>query len=204
MKNSTILFFGISSAVMLLACNNTTTHTVNANDSLTKDSVNVAGKDHTAHPLDSGAGASTGVVDTAGRLFINRAASAGMLAVALGELLAKNGSSPRVKQFGQMMIKDQADADTHLKNVADQLRVALPDSMLPQHAHHKMELDKKKGVAFDKAYMKMTVENHKEDMAEFEKAAKTNNSLIRNFALQTLPMLQKQLDSANAILKKKL
>ena len=50
----------------------------------------------------------------------------------------------------------------------------------------------------------MTVENHKEDMAEFEKAAKTNNSLIRNFALQTLPMLQKQLDSANAILKNKL
>jgi len=52
--------------------------------------------------------------------------------------------------------------------------------------------------------MKMTVENHKADMVEFGKAAKTNNSLIKNFALQTLPMLQKQLDSANAILKKKL
>jgi len=132
MKNSIILFFRISSAVMLLACNNTTTHTVNTNDSLTKDSVQVAGKDHTAHPLDSGAGAATSVVDTAGRLFINRAASAGMLVVALGELSAKNGSSASVKRFGEMTVKDQADADTHLKNVADQLRVALPDSMLPQ------------------------------------------------------------------------
>jgi len=203
MKNSIILFFRISSAVMLLACNNTTTHTVNTNDSLTKDSVQVAGKDHTAHPLDSGAGVSTSVVDTAGRLFLNRAASAGMLAVALGELSAKNGSSASVKRFGEMMVKDQADAGSHLKTVADQLRVALPDSMLTQHAHYRMELDKKKGAAFDKAYMKITVENHKADMEEFEKAAKTNNSLIRNFALQTLPVLQKQLDSANAILKKK-
>jgi len=203
MKNSIILFFRISSAVMLLACNNTTTHTVNTNDSLTKDSVQVAGKDHTAHPSDSGAGVSTSVVDTAGRLFLNRAASAGMLAVALGELSAKNGSSASVKRFGEMMVKDQADAGSHLKTVADQLRVALPDSMLTQHAHYRMELDKKKGAAFDKAYMKITVENHKADMEEFEKAAKTNNSLIRNFALQTLPVLQKQLDSASAILKKK-
>ena len=47
----------------------------------------------------------------------------------------------------------------------------------------------------------MMVEDHKEDIAAFEKAAKRNNDMIKNFATQTLPVLTKHLDSENAIVK---
>jgi len=207
-KNSIFSFLGMIAALMALtanlACNNTTRHNANASDSLTKDSANVRGKDNTAIPLDSGTSASTSALDTAGKIFINKAASGGMLEVELGNLSAQNGASPRVKQFGQMMVKEHAEVNSNLKNIADQFKVALPDSMLPEHAHHKMELSKTRGKAFDKAYMKMMVEDHRADIAEFEKAAKSNSAMIKNFALQTLPLLQKHLDSANAIIKGKL
>jgi len=202
MKDYIFLLVFMITAVILNGCNNSTSTTATANDSLTApDSVNIAGKDHTSAAKDSGIATNTAPVDTADKVFIRKAASGGMLEVDLGNLSEKNGVSPRVKHFGEMMIKDHTDANANLKNIALQLHVDIPGDMLPEHLHHEKELAAKKGSAFDKAYMKMMVEDHKEDIAAFEKAAKSNNDIIKNFATQTLPVLTKHLDSANAIVR---
>ena len=195
-------FLPIAIATILLifsACNNTGNTTANAGDTLSTDSSNVPGIDHTAVPKDSGTMASAMPVDTADKAFLIKAASGGMLEVYLGSLAEDSAKSARVKQFGGMMVKDHTDANSNLKSIIKQLQVSIPDSMMAEHTQHKMGLEKIKAVAFDKAYMKMMIEDHKEDIADFKKAAKSNNTLIKNFATQTLPVLNKHLDSANVI-----
>ncbi len=58
----------------------------------------------------------------------------------------------------------------------------------------------KKGKAFDKAYVDMMLDDHKKDIAEFRKCADNcSDSTIKSFASTTLPVLEKHLDSIQAI-----
>jgi putative membrane protein len=141
-------------------------------------------------------------LDENSRKFIIEATSGGNLEVKLGNLAQTNGSNPRVKEFGAMMIKDHSDANNQLKNIAQSLNVPVSDSLSKMHQRHVDNLSKKKGAAFDKAYMSMMVNDHKADIKEFEKASKASNTAVSNFASQTLPVLNKHLDSAQAINKK--
>jgi putative membrane protein len=188
----------LSFSLLAVSCNNTASAVAGSTDSTNKDSATV---NNTAGGTTAGDSLNQPVktADTADAAFLKKAASGGLLEVELGSLTGTNGVSPRVKDFGQMMIKDHSDANAKLKTVAQQLGVDIPTDLLPPHAHHKMMLSEKKGTAFDKAYMKMMVEDHNEDIADFQKASNSNNPLVKNFASQTLPVLNKHLDSAKAI-----
>ena len=55
-------------------------------------------------------------------------------------------------------------------------------------------LQKLSGAQFDRAYMDDMVADHKEDVAEFEKQAKSgSDAAIKGFASKTLPTLQEHL-----------
>ena len=62
----------------------------------------------------------------------------------------------------------------------------------------------KKGKDFDKDYVSMMVDDHKKDIAEFKKCSENcSDSTIKAFATNTLPVLEKHLDSIQAIANKK-
>ncbi|HTL08970.1 MAG TPA: DUF4142 domain-containing protein [Chitinophagaceae bacterium] len=205
-KNTLVLI--MMAGLGFAACNNASNTSSAATDSSGNTSANMGAN---AAGADSNSGATTGKVgdsanaapsaapDTADIAFVRKAASGGMLEVQLGNMAASNGMSPSVKKFGEMMITDHTQANTNLKSIAQQLQINLSDSLLPAHAHHKQMLSVAKGSAFDKAYMKMMVEDHKEDIADFRKASNSKNNMIKNFASETLPVLNKHLDSATAI-----
>ena len=53
------------------------------------------------------------------------------------------------------------------------------------------------GAEFDRAYMKHMVDEHHQDIREFEKASKSaSDSDIKAFAARTLPTLQSHLELA--------
>jgi len=134
--------------------------------------------------------------------FAVNAANGGMMEVELGKIAEENASSDRVKAFGAMMIKDHSDANSTLKGIAGKLNIALPDSVSNDSRKEINDLKKKKGKDFDKAYVKMMVDDHRRDLDEFRKCAdKCSDSTIRNFAYVTLPVLEKHLDSIEAIAK---
>jgi putative membrane protein len=130
---------------------------------------------------------------------MNEAAMGGNAEVEMGKLAQENASNPRVKNFGDMMVKDHSAANDDLKTVARKKNVTLPAD-IGKHQQHKDDLSKKKGADFDKAYMKMMVDDHKEDIDAFEKAANSSTDPdVKNFASEKLPILRKHLDSAKAI-----
>jgi putative membrane protein len=136
--------------------------------------------------------------------FAVNAANGGMMEVELGKIAVSNASSPRVKAFGEMMVKDHTEANNNLKAIASSLNIALPDSVGNDMKKDIDQIKMKKGKAFDKAYVDMMVDDHKKDIAEFRKCADDcSDSTVKSFAANTLPVLEKHLDSIQAIASKK-
>jgi putative membrane protein len=135
-------------------------------------------------------------------IFMLKAADGGMMEVELGQVATQNARNERVKNFGNMMVNDHSGATNELKQIAARRNLILPPAMNSSHIDHKIDLSKKKGADFDKSYMKMMVNDHENDIKEFEKASTdANDAEIRAFATKTLPTLRIHLDSAKAIRK---
>jgi len=142
-----------------------------------------------------------GTVDDKTHNFINDAAMGGMAEVELGKLAQEKAMSQRVKNFGEMMVRDHSAANDDLKAICRQKNVTPPTDM-GKHKDHYNDLSKKNGADFDKAYMKMMVDDHQDDIKAFEKIAENGTDPdVKTFASQKLPTLRKHLDSAKAINK---
>ncbi len=129
--------------------------------------------------------------------FATKAAAGGMAEVQFGQLALKNASSGDVKAFAQKMVDDHTKANNKLKDVAAKDNITLPSSMDSKDQAAYDRLSKLTGPAFDRAYMRDMVSDHKKDVAAFQKEANNGgNSDVKNFASETLPTLQEHLKLA--------
>ncbi|MDQ6763736.1 MAG: DUF4142 domain-containing protein [Bacteroidota bacterium] len=188
-----LLFAGIG---MMQACNNSASDdSVAKADSTndTRDTTSVMDqKDST-----SGMGINDDVAD-----FAVKAANGGMMEVKMGEYASKNAMDKSVKDFGAMMVKDHTKANDELKGIATSKNIAIPATVGQDMTDKMNDLMKKTGKDFDKAYMNSMVDDHKDDIDEFQKEAdNSKDSTVKNFAAKTLPTLKKHLDAAQAIVK---
>lgn len=120
----------------------------------------------------------------------------------LGKLAQQKASSDAVKQFGERMVTDHTKANDQLKEVASKEGVAVPTTLDKKEQSHIDKLSKLQGPQFDKAYMKDQVKDHQKDVQEFQDEAQLGtNPDIKQFASQTLPVLQQHLDQAKDINK---
>jgi putative membrane protein len=129
--------------------------------------------------------------------FAAEAASGGMAEVKLGQLAEQNGSSARVKAFGQKMVTDHTKAGDELKKVAQEEGMTLPDNISRADQMTYDRLAKLNGAQFDVAYAQAMLKDHQTDVAAFEKQASTgSNAALRQFANRTLPTLKEHLKMA--------
>ncbi len=131
--------------------------------------------------------------------FLQRAAADGIAEVELGKLAEQKALRDEVKQFGTRMVKDHGQANDELRAIAGAKGVALPAEMDRKHRKAMEKLQKVLGPDFDREYMDLMAADHKKDLKEFRKKAKSGKDIeIRNFAAKTVPTLQEHLDSALA------
>lgn len=124
----------------------------------------------------------------------------GMLEVELGRLAVQKGTSDAVKQFGQKMIDDHTNANQQLTQLASSKGITLPTSLDAKHAAMVQKFQAMSGAAFDRAYSKQMVQDHKKDVALFQKEAdRGTDADIKAFASSTLPILQGHLSMAQAM-----
>lgn len=132
------------------------------------------------------------------------AANGGMTEVELGKAAQEKASSERLKNFGAMMVADHGKAGDKLKQIAAAKNITLPASLSDKSQKDLENLNKKSGKDFDKAYINMMIDDHKKDVDEFKKgSADLKDSDLKNFAAETLPVIQMHLDSIQAIGGKK-
>jgi len=133
--------------------------------------------------------------------FAMKAAQGNMAEVALGKLATQNGQSDDVKKFGQRMIDDHGKAEQDLEGIASKDNLTLPKKVNAQQKAEEQRLSKLNGAAFDRAYMRLMVQDHTKDVAEFRKESNSSaaNSDLRDFAKRTYPTLQDHLTMAKSI-----
>jgi putative membrane protein len=132
--------------------------------------------------------------------FVTEAAQGGMAEVELGRLAAEKASSADVKKFGQRMVDDHTKAGDQLKQVAAQKNITLPTGVGSKNQAEINKLSKLGGADFDHAYMRLMVQDHRKDVAEFRKEANSGKDAdVKNFASNTLPTLEDHLKNAESV-----
>ncbi|WP_439558000.1 DUF4142 domain-containing protein [Dyadobacter sp.] len=128
------------------------------------------------------------------------AADGGMMEVQLGELAKTNAASADVKKFAETMVTEHSKANDELKALAQQKNITLPAMLSNDRQKKYDDLAAKKGADFDKAYISFMVDDHKEDISEFEEAAKdAKDPDVKSWAAGKVPALKHHLEMAEAI-----
>lgn len=132
--------------------------------------------------------------------FVRKALSGDMAEVKLGELALQKSNDPQVKQFAQRMINDHTELSNTMKPLAEQLGVEAPTT-LDKNAQKTLDkLSARSGPAFDRAYMKDMVKDHKQDLQEFkEEASASQNPAVRNAATHGAQVISAHLEAAEQI-----
>jgi putative membrane protein len=134
--------------------------------------------------------------------FMSAVADGGMTEIQASQAAQNMAASARVKDFAAMMVQDHGQWGDQLKSLAQSRNVTLPATPSDKHQTAIADLQKKTGVAFDKAYMKMMVHDHEGVVNDFEKAQGTiKDSALLSFVNNTLPHIKMHLDSAKAVEK---
>jgi putative membrane protein len=133
------------------------------------------------------------------RKFMTEAAQGGMAEVQLGQLATQKAQSDQVKQFGQKMVDDHTKANDQLKQIAASKGVTLPTDLDSKHKREMERLSKLSGAEFDREYMKHMVSDHKKDVSDFKKEAKSaKDADLKSFASSTEPTLEQHLQLAQS------
>jgi putative membrane protein len=132
--------------------------------------------------------------------FFKKAAEGGIAEVQMGQLAQDKSSTQSVKDFGAMMIKDHSAANEKLKVIADSKGIKWPTSPSVMQMASKTKLEVLKGNTFDKSYIKGMVEDHQEDIKEFQQEASSGQDPdAKAFAAATLPTLKAHLKKIQEI-----
>lgn len=133
------------------------------------------------------------------RKFMEKAAAHGRAEVELGRLAQDRARSEEVKKFAERMVRDHGKANEELERIAAAKGVQLPAAPDKDHRKKMEKLGRLSGQEFDRAYMKEMTKDHKSDLGDFRKQAKSaKDPQVKAFAAKTLPTLEEHHKLAQA------
>src|SRR4051794_15403608 len=133
--------------------------------------------------------------------FVKEAIEGNLAEVQMGQLAQQNGASQGVKDFGRMLQNDHGQANGKATSLASSLQVTPPTEPNAKQKNDYAKMSKLNGAAFDKAFAAHMVADHKKDIAAYQKASKSKNQTVASYASETLPTLQKHLETAQSLQK---
>jgi putative membrane protein len=136
--------------------------------------------------------------DKASQKFLKEAIEGNLAEVQMGQLAQKNGNSEGVRSYGQMLVKDHSDANQKATQAANDLGVTPPTEPNSKQKSSHDRMSKLTGAKFDQAFIKDMVTDHKKDIKEYEAEAKKNDA-AGSYAKESLPVLRKHLQNAEAL-----
>jgi putative membrane protein len=136
--------------------------------------------------------------------FLNFAALTDMTEAHLGELAANQAASQDVKDFAQMLVTDHTADYKQVGTIATKAGLTVPKGLDAQHEKMVGPFEKLKGAAFDHRFAHEMVLGHTKAIAEYKReATDAQNPDVKAYASQTLPTLEKHLEGAKDLGKKK-
>jgi putative membrane protein len=139
----------------------------------------------------------------ADKVFVKNALQGSVAEIQLGQLALQKSSNDDVKQFAQKMIDDHTKLDDQMKQVAQQMKVKVPDSPSSKDKSAIAKLQALNGDEFDKAYIKDMMKNYQQDAKDFKQEAQnTDNSFLKQVVSQDAQVISEHLQKIQEIAQK--
>ena len=155
------------------------------------DKMNQSGKMDHSDSMHSDKSMTGMKMSSSDREFAMKAADGGMAEVKMAELALTKTTNSDVKQFAQRMIDDHTKANQELMSIASTKSLTLPAEPGAKNKMMMNKLSAMNGADFDRAYIKHMAEDHKMDVALFQKESMGGKDMdLKGFAAKTLPTLK--------------
>jgi putative membrane protein len=136
------------------------------------------------------------------KVFVSKAMQGSMAEVQLGQLTLQKSNNAQVKEFAQRMIDDHTKLNEQMKPVAQQLGVTVPDQVSKNDRKTMAKLQSLSGSAYDQAYIKDMVKDHKQDLTEFQmEASSGQDQTVKDAANQGSKVIAQHLQMAQQMAK---
>jgi putative membrane protein len=133
------------------------------------------------------------------KMFVKKAMQGNIAEVQLGELTLQKSNNDQVKQFARKMIDDHTKLNEQMRSVALQLSVEIPTEVSKKDKSLMNKMQALSGTAYDQAYIKEMVKDHKQDLSEFRMEASNGN--LKDAATQGSKVISEHLQMAQQLAK---
>lgn len=132
--------------------------------------------------------------------FLVDAAETDLEEIEIGKLAQQKGTDEEVKSFGKMLEDDHKKSFEDLKAFSDKKQISLPLVATEDGKEAYNDLNKKKGLDFDKKFADMMVDGHEKAIKNAEKVSKdAKDEEIRVWAANKIPNLTTHLEHAKKL-----
>lgn len=138
-------------------------------------------------------------VNADGLTFIRTAHEAGLTEIEASKIAKKNSTNSEVTAFADMMITDHTAMGVDVDTLASQKFVTVLAHVNTEDKAVLDSLAKKTGPEFDKAYMELMVDGHKEAAELFKENKESNYTAIRKVADTWSDKIEKHLEEAKKV-----
>lgn len=141
-------------------------------------------------------------ITTQDRSFAKDASMINNSEIQLGKLALVKAENPEIREYAQMMVDDHITAQSDLRAIAFTTGILAPDSLDTAHVALQTMLYNLSGSQFDIAYVRATLEDHKNALSAFNLELNMGSyTPLRSYAGTTKPKIEKHLAIADSLLK---
>ena len=113
------------------------------------------------------------------------------------QLAERNAQDDQIKRMAQQIAQDHQQSSQKLQQAAQQAGIQVSQQLKPHQQAMLQELQQMQGQEFDRAWLYGNVAGHTKAVLKFrDEAREGQNEQIKQFAQQTLPVIQKHLQHA--------
>jgi putative membrane protein len=132
--------------------------------------------------------------------FVREVAADNMLEVSMGQLAARKAENSEVKQFAQRMVADHNKLQNDWVDMASKNGLNFKTGFGKNHRKKLDQLQKLSGKDFDRAYMTLMIQDHKDYVDYFRKEGRAANSApVRDLVAAGLPVLEQHWSMAKQV-----
>jgi putative membrane protein len=136
--------------------------------------------------------------DKASEMFVRHAIEGNLAEIGMGKLAQDKGANDGVRNFGKELVTDHSAANQKAIALADSMKIKPPTAPTKKQKALYDRLSKLNGAAFDSAFIKAMVEDHKKDIRDYERQSKKGGDTAQ-YVNDTLPTLRKHLKDVEAL-----
>ncbi len=142
-------------------------------------------------------------VSSSASRFIKEAVRGNDMEIGMGEIGARKAQNPELKAFCEQLQQDHTKANDQLKPMAQKYGITLEQSQGRHHERELTSLDKEQaGAKWDQKFATEMLKDHQKDIAKYERAASDiQESDLKQYVQQTLPVLQQHFQRAETVAK---